>query len=84
MGRRHVTYGTKPGHYATIVKALLQTLGECLEKDFTPEMETAWRRALEFVAETMQRGAAHVHVLKEGGNPPAMSRGKAGACPFQH
>ena len=60
MGRRHVTYGTTLGHYATVVKALLQTLGECLEKEFTPAVEAAWRLALEFVAETMQRGAAHV------------------------
>ena len=65
MGRRHVTYGTKSGHYATVVKALLQTLDECLENEFTPEVETAWRLALEFVTETMQRGAAHVHVLTE-------------------
>ena len=84
MGRRHVTYGTKPGHYATVVKALLQTLGECLEKEFTPEVETAWRRALEFVAETMQRGAAHVHALTEGKKLPAKSPGKAKACPFHH
>ena len=82
MGRRHVTYGTKPEHYATIVKALLQTLGECLESEFTPEVETAWRRALEFVAETMQRGAAHVHVLTESGNLPAKSASQAGACPI--
>jgi hemoglobin-like flavoprotein len=83
MGRRHVTYGTKPEHYATMTKALLQTLGECLEKEFTPEVETAWRRALDFVAETMQRGAAHVHALTESGNLPANSPGKAGACPFR-
>lgn len=63
MGRRHVTYGTKPEDYATVVKALLQTLDECLEHEFTREVEQAWRRALEFVAETMQRGAAHVHAL---------------------
>src|SRR5262249_45692730 len=46
MGRRHVTYGTKPGYYETVVKALLQTLGECLEEEFTPAVETAWRLAL--------------------------------------
>jgi hemoglobin-like flavoprotein len=84
MGRRHVTYGTKPGHYATVVKALLQTLGECLEREFTPAVEAAWRLALEFVAETMQRGAAHVHALIEGNKLPAKSPGKAGACPFHH
>jgi len=84
MGRRHVTYGTKPGHYATVVKALLQTLGECLEKEFTPAVEAAWRLALEFVAETMQRGAAHVHALTEGKKLPAKSPGKAGACPIHH
>ena len=84
MGRRHVTYGTKPGHYATVVQALLQTLDECLEKEFTPAVEAAWRRALEFVAERMQRGAAHVHALTEGKKLPAESPGKAGACPFHH
>ena len=84
MGRRHVTYGTKPEHYATMAKALLQTLGECLEKEFTPAVEVAWRLALEFVAETMQRGAAHVHALTENGNLPAKSAGKAAACPFHH
>jgi nitric oxide dioxygenase len=84
MGRRHVTYGTMPGHYATMSKAFLQTLGECLGKEFTPEVQTAWRRALEFVTETMQRGAAHVHALTEGKKLPAKSPGKAGACPFHH
>ena len=82
MGRRHVTYGTKPGHYATIVTALLQTLGECLEKEFTPAVKAAWRLALEFVAETMQQGAAHVEALTELKKLPAKSPGKAGACPF--
>ena len=82
MGRRHVTYGTKPGHYATLVKALLQTLDECLENEFTPGVETAWRLALEFVAEAMQRGAAPVHALTESGNLPAKSAGKAGGCPL--
>ncbi len=78
MGRRHVSYGTKSGHYATVVKALLQTLGECLEKEFTPAVEAAWRLALEFVAETMQRGAAPVHALTEGKSRPAKSPGKGG------
>ena len=79
MGRRHVSYGTKPGDYATVVKALLQTLEECLEKEFTTEVETAWRVALEYVAEAMQRGGEHVHALIEGSQLPAKS---AGACPF--
>lgn len=82
MGRRHVSYGTKPEHYATVVKALLQTLDECLENEFTPEVETAWRLALEFVAETMQRGAAPVLALTESGDLPAKSAGQAGVCPF--
>jgi nitric oxide dioxygenase len=84
MGRRHVTYGTEPGHYATIVKALLQTLGEYLEREFTPAVEAAWRLALEFVAETMQRGAADVQTLTEGKKLPAKSPGIAVACPFHH
>ena len=84
MGRRHVAYGTEPGHYATIVKALLQTLSEFLEKEFTPAVETAWRLALEFVSETMQRGAAQVQALTESKKVSANSPRKAGACPFHH
>jgi methyl-accepting chemotaxis protein len=84
MGRRHVTYGTKPEHYETVIQAMLLTLGETLGKNFTPPVAKAWRQALEFVAETMQRGAAHVLALTESGDLPAKSAGQAGACPFDH
>jgi hemoglobin-like flavoprotein len=84
MGRRHVAYGTESGHYATVVEALLQTLGECLQKEFTPAVEAVWRLALEFVAGTMQRGAAHVQALTGGKKIPATLPGEAGACPFHH
>lgn len=66
MGRRHVTYGVKHRHYATVTQALLQTLGECLEKEFTPPVAKAWRQALGFVCAAMQRGAREVEELTAG------------------
>jgi len=66
MGRRHVTYGTKPGHYETVIQALLQTLGETLGKYFTPPVAKAWRQALGFVCAAMQRGAREVEELTAG------------------
>jgi methyl-accepting chemotaxis protein len=66
MGRRHVTYGTKPEHYETVIQAMLQTLGETLGKNFTPPVAKAWRRALGFVCAAMQRGAREVEELTAG------------------
>jgi hemoglobin-like flavoprotein len=60
MGRRHVSYGVRDEHYATVMTALLQMFEETLGKNFTPEAREAWQNALEFVSSTMQRGAAEV------------------------
>jgi hemoglobin-like flavoprotein len=58
LGRRHVGYGVKDHHYATVAEALLWTLGQGLGKDFTPETEQAWIEAYGLLATTMQQGAA--------------------------
>lgn len=41
LGRRHVTYGVRPGDYAVVGEALLKTLPEFLS-DYTLEDEAAW------------------------------------------
>jgi hemoglobin-like flavoprotein len=56
LGRRHVTYGARNEHYDTVITALLQTLEQVLDKNFTAEMRNAWTKALKFVAVTMLRG----------------------------
>lgn len=65
LGRRHVSYGTRDEHYATMTAAMLQTLRETLGTGFTREAEQAWRAALGFIQSTMIRGAAEVRELLE-------------------
>lgn len=70
LGRRHVTYGTREGHYETMTEAMLLTLQETLGGDFTGECEAAWRAALGFINGTMMRGATQVHdLLQETAGP---------------
>jgi len=80
LGRRHVTYGTKDEHYATVNQAMLQTLSDCLCEQFTPQVEAAWERALCFVADAMKRGAKDMQALMEGRDSAA----RIGKCPFGH
>ena len=57
MGGRHATYGVRDEHYDTVGRALLDMLAESLERDFTPEMRTAWTALYGAVATTMKTGA---------------------------
>jgi len=60
LGRRHVSYGTRTEHYATMTGAMILTLQETLGTGFTPACEEAWRTALGFIHLHMIRGAAGV------------------------
>jgi hemoglobin-like flavoprotein len=42
LGKRHVGYGVKADHYATVGAALLWTLEQGLGDAFTPEVKDAW------------------------------------------
>lgn len=42
LGQRHVVYGVKIEHYATVAEALLWTLEQGLGETFTPEVKEAW------------------------------------------
>jgi hemoglobin-like flavoprotein len=53
LGRRHVAYGAEPAHYEAVGAALLTALGSTLGDRFTPEVEAAWRRAFDALAQTM-------------------------------
>ncbi|MEJ6021269.1 globin family protein [Ramlibacter sp. PS4R-6] len=57
LGARHVKYGVKTEHYATVGDALLWTLEQGLEDDFTPEVRDAWAAAYGLLSEVMQLGA---------------------------
>jgi hemoglobin-like flavoprotein len=58
LGQRHVAYGVKDEHYATVGAALLWTLGQGLGEAFTHEVEEAWTTAYTLLATVMQEAAA--------------------------
>lgn len=58
LGKRHVAYGVKDAHYATVGAALLWTLGAGLGDAFTPETEAAWTEAYTVLSTVMKDAAA--------------------------
>ena len=60
LGRRHVGYGVKDSHYATVGQALIETLEKGLGEHFTPEMREAWLAAYALLSSVMKAGAAEM------------------------
>ena len=65
LGRRHVNYGIRDEHYATVGAALLWTLEQGLGAAFTPEVRAAWVALYEVVATTMQGAAKETKALRQ-------------------
>jgi hemoglobin-like flavoprotein len=63
LGRRHLTYGVRPEHYATVGAALLWTLQTGLGEAFTPEVREAWTCVYMFLSSTMQQAAANAETV---------------------
>jgi hemoglobin-like flavoprotein len=57
LGVRHIAYGVKDEHYATVGAALLWTLEQGLGEDFTPEVKQAWTDVYTLLAQVMQDAA---------------------------
>jgi nitric oxide dioxygenase len=57
LGARHVGYGVKDSHYATVGQALLETLRTGLGHHFSPQVQEAWATAFAAISTTMQAGA---------------------------
>lgn len=57
LGRRHVRYGARDEHYATVGQALLWTLEKGLGAAFTPPVREAWTEAYGVIASVMKRAA---------------------------
>ena len=57
LARRHVTYGVRPHHYATVGAALLITLEQSLGPGFTPEVRQAWVSMYEHMSAIMKDAA---------------------------
>jgi nitric oxide dioxygenase len=53
LGARHATYGVQARHYHAVGEALVASLAAHLGDRWDENLETAWRRAYNLVAETM-------------------------------
>lgn len=58
LAARHVGYGVQVHHYRAVGDALVGALAAHLEDIWNPQLETAWRRAYNLVAEMMMATAA--------------------------
>lgn len=61
MARRHVGYGVRREHYASVGAALIWTLREELGEEFTPEVADAWTEAYAVLADVMRDAAYRAH-----------------------
>jgi nitric oxide dioxygenase len=57
LGARHVDYGVRDEHYATVGAALLWTLEKGLGPEFTPEARAAWTTTYAVLSSTMLEAA---------------------------
>jgi len=58
LGRQHVNYGVQEEHYDTVGAALLWTLEQGLQEEFTTEVKEAWTTVYGLLAQTMKEAAA--------------------------
>jgi hemoglobin-like flavoprotein len=58
LAARHVHYGVQTHHYRAVGDALVGALAAHLEDIWNEELDTAWRRAYNLVAEVMMASAA--------------------------
>jgi hemoglobin-like flavoprotein len=93
LGSRHAAYMVQDRHYDLVGQALIWTLHEGLGNDFTPELESAWKRVYGFVAGIMRRAAqprpataveekATVHYALPGNPAETLARGRASVSDF--
>ncbi|HZB41888.1 MAG TPA: globin domain-containing protein [Ilumatobacter sp.] len=54
---RHVGYGVQPHHYRAVGQALIRALAAHLDESWDGELEAAWQRAYNLVAELMMDAA---------------------------
>lgn len=66
MGARHVSYGTRPEHYAAVGECLLAALAATAGPLWNKELEQAWSDAYQVVAGQMIEGA-RLACLPQGG-----------------
>jgi hemoglobin-like flavoprotein len=64
LGARHVNYGVRDEHYATVGAALLKTLQQGLGNAYTDDVHAAWNALYSVVSATMMDAARDVTSAK--------------------
>jgi hemoglobin-like flavoprotein len=59
LGRRHVEYGVRPDHYASVGAALMSTLADVHGERFSDDARRGWLALYSSVSAAMLTGAAH-------------------------
>lgn len=57
LGKRHVDYNVQPIHYDIVGTALLASIANSLQEEFTLEVELAWCQFYTTIANTMKNSA---------------------------
>jgi hemoglobin-like flavoprotein len=65
LGRQHADYGVLPGHYESVIQALLWAVGQALGTDFDAPMREAWQAVLAAVSTAMQMGSRSARASAE-------------------
>lgn len=60
LGARHAGYGVKKEHYQVVGTALIEMLAQVLADEFTAATRQAWTDFYDFMARSMQHGAAQM------------------------
>jgi hemoglobin-like flavoprotein len=57
LGKRHLSYGVKRGHYRAFGEAFMWAIEQALGERFTPEVKEAWEALYRLLAELMTEAA---------------------------
>lgn len=53
LGKRHETYGVRPGHYTIVGEVLIETFKDTLGPQWTPAFQDAWVQAYGVIVQMM-------------------------------
>jgi hemoglobin-like flavoprotein len=87
LGAQHMEYGARPEHYPALRDALVSALAEGLADRWTPQLQTDWLAALNYVVTVMLRGHALVVLNAAATLDPSRAGsgpGSAGIAPGRH
>ena len=74
LGRRHLMYGVRQEHYATVGAALLWTLQTGLGGAIAPEVREAWTWAYLFLSSTCSKRRLMLRLYRSPGFRPRAKR----------